>query len=219
MQQRSHKGAYAWESYRRTRPIGETALGLMQSYVPRQKDNASIIVFNPMSWHHSGVTTIYADHEVLPINQETIIRDHNGKEVKKQIVRSYADASYWDIWVDDIAPLGSMYYTIEHSKKSPNSKSATYEFSGSIENQWYSIEVDTKSGTITKWYDKELGQNLLSDQPEWKMGELIYETDDVRGALDQFKPGNFKHYSPTNVRFASFQEGDIWKCGVRQHGM
>ncbi|WP_018108476.1 glycoside hydrolase family 38 C-terminal domain-containing protein [Bacteroides propionicifaciens] len=210
MQQRSHKGAYAWESYRRTRPIGETALGLMQSYVPRQKDNASIIVFNPMSWHHSGVTTIYADHEVLPINQETIIRDHNGKEVKKQIVRSYADASYWDIWVDDIAPLGSMYYTIEHSKKSPNSKSATYEFSGSIENQWYSIEVDTKSGTITKWYDKELGQNLLSDQPEWKMGELIYETDDVRGALDQFKPGNFKHYSPTNVRFASFQEGDIW---------
>lgn len=210
MEQRSHKGAYAWEAYRRSRPIGETALGLLQTYVPRHKDKAGIIVFNPLNWSHTGQTTIYADHEVLPIGKKTIIRDENGKEIKKQIIRSYADASYWDLWVEDMPALGSKYYTIEIKEEAVKSAVNDKKEITTIENEWYRIQLDANKGVVTEWFDKELNKNLISSDTEWQMGELIYERDDKRGALDQFKPGNFKRFSPTKVTYEGCQKGDIW---------
>lgn len=210
MEQRSHKAAYAWEAYRRSRPIGETALGLLQPYIPRNKDKAGIVVFNPLNWEHSGYTVIYADHEVLPTNKKTIVRDENGKETKMQIIRSYADASYWALWVDKAPALGSKLYTIEIADQLPESYATDKTPVETIENQWYRIQLDTKKGIVTEWFDKDLNKNLIANNPEWKMGELIYERDDVRGALDRFKPGNFERFSPKNIAYAGYKEGPIW---------
>lgn len=210
MEQRSHKGAYAWESYRRSRPIGETALGLLQTYAPRYKDRAGIVVYNPLNWEYTGATTIYADHEVLPINKKTVIRDERGAEVKMQIVRSYADASYWTLWVDKAPALGSKSYTIEVLNEAPKSYAESKDEINVIENQWYRINLDLDKGVVKEWFDKELSRNLISADSEWKMGELIYERDDKRGALDMFKAGNFTRFSPTNVKYLGFYEGDIW---------
>lgn len=210
MEQRSHKAAYAWESYRRSRPIGETALGLLQTYAPRHKDKAGIMVFNPLNWEHSGVTTIYADHEILPINKKTIIRDEKGAIVPMQVIRSYSDATYWNLWVDGIPALGSKYYTIEIIDDQPQKWADSKDAVQTIENQWYRICLDMKKGTVSEWFDKELNKNLIASDSEWKMGELIYERDDKRGALDQFKPGNFERFSPSSIRYEGFQEGPIW---------
>ena len=210
MDQRSLKGAYAWESYRRSRTLGETALGFLQAYIPRNKNNANIVVFNPLNWEYSGQTVIYADHEVLPVNKKTIVKDEKGNSVKMQIIRSYKDASYWAVWVDKIAPLGVENYTIQVIPESPAETIANSNKINEIENQWYRIGIDMEKGIVTEWFDKDLNENLISGNAQWKMGELIYETDDVRGSLDKFRPGNFKRYSPTNIKYNGFQAGDIW---------
>lgn len=210
MEQRSHKGAYAWESYRRSRSIGEAALGLLQSFAPRNKDKAGIVVYNPLNYTHSGTTVIYADHEILPIKKNTLIRDENGKEIKKQIIRSYADASYWQLWMDEVPALGTKYCTIEVLNDVPKVYAENKDIVRTVENQWYRIILDTETGVVTEWFDKELNKNLISENTKWKMGELIYERDDVRGALDRFKPGNFTRFSPTDIKYLGYKEGDIW---------
>ncbi|MDR1369630.1 MAG: glycosyl hydrolase family 38 [Dysgonamonadaceae bacterium] len=211
MQQQRHKAAYAWESYRRSRPIGETALGLLQSYIPRKKENGSIAVFNPMNWESSTYTVIYADHEVIPIDKKVAVVDENGKEAVMQQLRSYADATYWALWVDKIPALGMKNYTINIEDGRPKTYNSHNESVQVIENQWYRIRLDTKKGIVSEWFDKELDKELISAQPEWRMGELIYERDqDPRGALDRLTSGNFKRVAPTEVIYEGFKEGEIW---------
>ncbi len=211
MQQQQHKAAYAWEAYRRSPPIGETAMGLLQSYIPRKKEYGSIAVFNPLNWENSTYTVIYADHEVIPLDKEVTVKDEYGNKVKMQLIRSYTDATYWALWVEKIPPLGMKYYTISIEESSPDSKITHKEAIDVIENQWYSIRLDTSKGVVTEWWDKALGKNLISSDTQWSMGELIYETDqNPRGSLDRFKPGNYRRVAPDEMIYEGFVEGNIW---------
>ena len=210
MEQCSHKSGYAWESFRRSRPIGETALGLLQSYTVRDPEHSTIAVFNPLNWNYIGMTTIYADHEIIPLNKKVKLVDENGQEAKLQIYKSRSDATYWRVWVDDVPALGSKTFKVMITDEAASVPEKTTSASPVIENQWYRVEFDMNKGTISKWIDKELGKDLIDPNNEWKLGELIYETDDVRGSLDQFRPGNFKRYVPEEVHFDGLTEGDIW---------
>jgi len=211
MQQQQHKAAYAWEAYRRSRPIGETALGLLQGFTPRQKDKGSIAVFNPLNWENSAYTTIYADHEVIPLNRKVVIQDENGKVAKLQRIRSYTDATYWALWVDKIPALGVKSYTINIESDNTDIEGLSTDEVQIIENKWYRIQLDTHKGVVTEWFDKELNKNLISSESDWKMGEIIYEIDqNPRGALDKLKPGNFIRFSPEKIKYVGCREGDIW---------
>ncbi|MEN9918536.1 MAG: hypothetical protein RL662_972 [Bacteroidota bacterium] len=210
MEQRAHKGAYAWESYRRSRPIGETAWGLLQDYIHRDKRYASIAVFNPMNWAYSGQTIIYADHEVIPSDKLVTISDKDGKPIKMQRLRTYADASYWTLWVDTISPLSLTSYNINVTDTPRMTIERKLSENQVIDNPWYRITMDIKRGVISEWFDKELNMNLLSTNSMWKLGELIYERDDVRGALDAFRPGKFERVTPTDITYLGMTKGDIW---------
>ncbi len=218
MQQQQHKAAYAWEAYRRSRPIGETALGLLQQYIPRDTKQGTIALINPLNWENSTYTVIYADHEVIPLDKKVTVRDENGKEAKLQVVKSYTDATYWALWVEKAPPLGTKHYTIhiESEKRGNEEEFVQAPDTGNddvvrIENQWYRIALDVDRGVVTEWFDKELNKNLISTESEWKMGELIYEIDqDPRGALDRKEPGNFKRLPPEEIIYEGYTKGEIW---------
>lgn len=56
----------------------------------------------------------------------------------------------------------------------------------SIENAWYRITVDPKTGSLSEWYDKELGKNLAGSYQGWGLGQYVYErveSDEGRQAL------------------------------------
>ena len=53
------------------------------------------------------------------------------------------------------------------------------------------FEIVDAQGTIKQLYDKELDRNLLSDQPEWEMGEFIYEIIDSRRPMELSKHPSF----------------------------
>lgn len=211
MQQQQHKAAYAWEAYRRSCQIGETALGLLQSYVPRQNKQSCIAIFNPLNWENSTYTIIFADHEIIPLNRKVIIKDENGIEAKIQPVKSYTDATYWALWVDKVPALGTKYYTIHIAEGTSNAIVPNNEEIEIIDNQWYRIRLDWDKGVVTEWFDKELNKNLISEESEWKMGELIYEIDlDPRGALDRLQRGKLKRFPPEEIKYEGCKKGDIW---------
>ena len=64
-EQRSLKQSYAWEAYRHAGLLGETVMGLLQSFVPKT-DVPSVAVFNTLNWSYSGIAKVYIDHQLLP---------------------------------------------------------------------------------------------------------------------------------------------------------
>lgn len=49
---------------------------------------------------------------------------------------------------------------------------------GLLENQWYKIEVDTATGGLRSWLDKETGQELAAQRGPWRLGQYVYERVD-----------------------------------------
>ena len=72
------------------------------------------------------------------------------------------------------------------------------------------FEIVDAQGTIKQLYDKELGRNLLSDQPEWEMGEFIYEIIDSRRPMELYKAPQFLRRRPEKMRFECYEQGAIW---------
>lgn len=44
-----------------------------------------------------------------------------------------------------------------------------------LENEYYRVRVDPKTGGLCEWYDKELGHNFAGDYRGWYLGQYVYE--------------------------------------------
>ncbi len=69
MEQRALKESYAWEAYRRSRQLGEEAMGLLQSYISKE-DVPTLTAFNTLNWDRSGIVEMYIDHQILPLGKK-----------------------------------------------------------------------------------------------------------------------------------------------------
>ncbi|MBK7635577.1 MAG: hypothetical protein IPJ13_15840 [Saprospiraceae bacterium] len=101
MEQKSLKESYAWEAGRRAKMLGEETMGLLQSFVQREKD-PSIIVYNTLNWERSGLIKVYIDHQILPRYTSFNITDQAGNQLKAQPIEHHSDGTYWAIWADRI---------------------------------------------------------------------------------------------------------------------
>ena len=208
MEQRALKESYAWEAGRRTKMIGEEAMGLLQSHISHE-ENPSIVIFNTLNWVRSGLVKVYMDHQVMSPNKEFSIVDQNGNEVQAQIVESFSDGSYWALWVNEVPAFGYKKYVIKTTnriKQVPINDKKVNE----LENQWYKIKIDEERGAISSIFDKELNKELVDHDSEWKLGEFIYETLGNRDQLNHFHLNDYQRVPLKKVWFERYEEADIW---------
>ncbi len=209
-EQRSLKQSYAWEAYRYTGLLGETTMGLLQSFVPKA-NRPSIAVFNTLNWSYSGIAKMYIDHELLPKEKAFRIVDINGNVIPAQPGESRSDGTYWYLYCKDVPALGYAQYFIEVSDNPRLEKLyATTLENTRVENQWYKIDFNRSKGTIRQLFDKDLKQNLLTENAEWEMGEFIYEIIDSRHPMERYTAPQFLRRRPEKMRFERFEKGDIW---------
>lgn len=209
-EQRSLKQSYAWEAYRRTGLLGETAMGLLQTYVPKA-DVPSIAVFNTLNWAYSGVARMYIDHQILPRDKDFEIVDAEGNAVPAQPDESRSDGTYWNLYVKDVPALGYAQYYI-HVKDAPRQEAEHSDRldDNTIENKWYSIEFNLGKGTVERLFDKDLNRQLLTEDAEWEFGEFIYEIIDSRHPMEQYRAPQFLRRRPERIRFEQYEKGEIW---------
>ncbi len=208
MEQRALKESYAWEAGRRTKMIGEEAMGLLQSHISREADPA-IVIFNSLNWARSGLVKVYMDHQLVPLNREFSIIDQHGNKVPAQVVESFSDGAYWALWVNEVPAFGYKKYVIrvnDQVKQAPAVQAKVTE----LENQWYSLKIDEERGAVTSIFDKELNKELVDQDAEWKLGEFIYETLGNRNQLNQFRLDDYQRVPLEKVWFERYEEGDIW---------
>jgi len=173
--QRSLKQSYAWEAYRRSGMLGEVAMGLLQTYIPKA-DVPSIAVFNTLNWTYSGIAKARIDNQIIPPGRAFEIVDYRGKPLPVQAGerQGHGEATNWVIYVKDIPALGYAQYYI-HLKEGTAQKTETLTkpTQTHVENEWYAIDFNLRKGTIEKLFDKELNKQLLTPDAPWEIYQYI----------------------------------------------
>jgi hypothetical protein len=234
MEQREIKESYAWEAYRRSKMINEEALGLLNGYISKEKD-PSLIVYNTLNWTRNGLVTLFIDHQQVPLGKNIRLLDQEGNQYPAQIQKPWHGGSYWSVWVKDIPSFGFKKFTIElvdpeeedhkaHANQSAHTHADKLNYSEednniTIDNEWYSINIDKRKGAITQIYDKELRKVLVDENANYKLGAFILEKLEGREQLQSTVLPNgsrfghltdFSRHLLDSVWLSEIKEGSIW---------
>jgi hypothetical protein len=160
MVQWSEKAAYVWEAVKDTHLLQEAGMGLMQSSVPRS-DVPTVCVFNTLNWPRTGLVEVYIDHEIIPLGSAFRIVDDHDREIAVQASRSRADGTYWNLWCEEIPPMGFRVFRIELETGAAVSPRPTKIHNGIVENEFYRIQIDRRKGAISSLVDKDLHLEMV----------------------------------------------------------
>ena len=214
MVQWGEKSAYAWEAVKNAGLLREEALGLLQPFVARGQ-NPTIAVFNTLGWKRSGLIQVFIDHEILPRDRNfRIVDGQDGTEIPAQIMRSRAEGSYWAIWVKDVPPLGFKSYRIEVKAEKAEWPKEAPPSDHLLENSFYRIEINPKTGAVSRLTDKETGRQLVDAGSPWHLGQFIYERAVDRGDFDRAsfpKEHPFQRIAVRNIQISGKTAGPIWQ--------
>ena len=209
MEQRALKESYAWEAGRRTKMLGEEAMGLLQGFIQKDK-YPSLVVYNTLNWNRSGLFRVYIDHQIIPRDRRFRIVSENGDPATAQVMERFSDGAYWAIWVNDVPAFGFKKYRIVPEDDVLVMTELPSGEPKIVENQWYRLDVDKTKGVINGIFDKELNKELVDPNAEWKMGQFIYETLGNRSQMESKKLDNYKRETLTEVSFEGYTAGPVW---------
>jgi alpha-mannosidase len=217
MDQRSLKESYAWEAARRSKMLGEEAMGLLQQFSTREKE-PSLLVFNTLNWSRSGLIRVYIDHQIIPRYTAFRITDQHGTPIAAQPVEHHSDGTYWALWVEDIPAFGFKKFIIKTDPSVPfNPLKSSSETLYVLENEYYRINIDTLRGAISSITDKQLKRELVDPSAKYPTGAFIYELPSDRAQMESFRLDNFTREGLSNVWFDGYEEGAVWST-VRFRG-
>lgn len=168
----NEKAAYAWDAVKKNGILKEEIMGLLQDRLPKL-DGPSITVFNTMGWPRAGVTRIYVDHQLIPAGRDFMIVDDQGRQVPIQQLESREEGTYWALYARDVPAMG--YATYRIILKEGNRTENKTAFSGTLENEYYRLRINTTKGTIESLFDKQLGKELVDSGCAYQPGQFIYE--------------------------------------------
>jgi Glycosyl hydrolases family 38 N-terminal domain/Glycosyl hydrolases family 38 C-terminal domain len=206
--QRRMKESFAWQAFKQERMLREEAFGLLQSHL--QLTNVpEITVYNTLNWKRTGYFQIYIDHELLPTDKNFKLVDDEGNMVPAQAVNSRSDGTYWELYIKNVPPMG--YKTIKVEVGAENDSAAVYpaESSTILENKYYKITIDPKTGTVASLFDKSLNKKLADNSSKWKFAQYILENLKDRERLTM--PDNYSRVGLDTVWIEPGVDGPLWK--------
>jgi alpha-mannosidase len=129
-----------------------------------------------------------------------------GRPVGAQLVRTRSEGAYWALQVENVPALGWKALKVDVGTL-PASESQDHDDGlKTIENEYYKLTFDPKTGGLAGLYDKELNRELIDPENPWKIGQLVRETLPDRN--------NLKDASYSTVRQVRMEQGvngDLWQ--------
>jgi len=171
-----------------TEKAAKVANEQLKSQITTESKN-TLVVNNPLVRKRSDVVRFK-----LPDGKglSGLIDNVTGKEVPFQI---------WEngevlFFAGDVPSLGYKTYTLEMNKKPGTVRLIKETGAPSIENDYYKIDFDEKTGAISSIYDKVLERELVDRESEFRLNEYYYE---------RFNTGNYPDgstpYHPEKATF------------------
>ncbi len=199
------KGAYAWEALKKVTLLHEDAMGRIQQYF-KKAPFPVIYVVNSMGWDRPATVRLFIDYEILPLNKEFSIIDlSNGEKVPVQFSKGRREGAYWNLEVNDVPALGFKALKIDVTDvNKPGGETETNENTQVLENQYFRIAIDAKTGGIKEFFDKGLQENLYDAANPYFIGQPVHETLPDR---DKYEP---EHSTVFNVKVEPGEKGEVW---------
>ncbi|RZU41944.1 alpha-mannosidase [Edaphobacter modestus] len=153
-----------------------------------------VLVFNPLAWSHTGVTTVDVQMPNASSNGISLLDEHN-KVVPAKLLSSDAKNGSYKLLVQahDVPSLG---YQVLHAVAGEKSFKTDLKASGTtIENEFLRLEVDSNTGCITSLYDKKAKFESLA---KGSCGNQLQTFADLPKNYDAWNidPGTLDHMTP-----------------------
>jgi len=207
----AQKASYAWEALKTAQIMYETSAGLLQGDIARG-EYPTITFFNTLNWNRSGTVELYIDHEIIPRNRNFKIVDDNGKELKTQLLRSRNEGSYYDIYAEDLPPMGYKTYHIIVGKDNRPGLPRTSFDNNTIENEHFKMVFDIQKGSIKSMFDKKLQLEMVDSESPWQFGAFVYENLlGNRRQMELYKLTEYERTGLTNVHVRAGTNGSIYQ--------
>ncbi len=119
-----------------------------------------ILVFNPLSWERTDVVNVD-----LPTGDEAkyAVFDDGGKEIPSQVVQTGRYQRQIMFIAQNVQSLGYKQYQLKKQKPG-GMQSALSVTKEKVENQYFTVNVDVRSGWLKSIVDKRNGKEVLSGE-------------------------------------------------------
>lgn len=162
-------------AYQFTKGLYLFSLTRLASQIATQQP--AIVVFNPSSWARtdwviSPLKPSLYETEFLPVDAKTNAPVPYEKLPDHQV----------GFLAREVPSLGYRLYFLQPGK-SPQAGSLSAS-ENTIENEFYRLRADPGSGAITSIYDKELGRELVEENPSFPFNSLLISDRPLWGGLE-----------------------------------
>ncbi len=205
------KSSFAYEAREASRTLlrrGTEALARLVS----ADGEFEFAVFNPLSWTRTDVVRV-----TLPAGP---LREAKGK--LRVVDRRLGSGAKFQVLGDDallvLAPnvpsMGYAVFAVTAGEAAPGIAAAGpgSDIRGNIiENRFYRVTVDAKTGGISSLYDKELDRELVDRTSPWPLNTYIYEQPvGGRKAVDDMtKRATFNRWAPESAKIETGWRGPV----------
>jgi hypothetical protein len=143
------------------------ALAKLEAMIPTTADQ-TLVVFNPLTWPRTGVVRV--EGAGLPESFDLV----DNATRRKVVWQKLPDGAVVFLG-ENIPSLGYKTYGVFEGKGKARARSATLTATATtLENKFYRVTFDAKTGGITSLLDKPLGVELVDQGAPYRLNEYLY---------------------------------------------
>jgi alpha-mannosidase len=199
------KSSFAYKAREIARTVmNRSTQALIQNIATAEK--YSFAVFNPLSWERTDIVKIALPQPLRDKKGNfALIDKRTGGEVGFQLL----DQNTLAFLAQDVSAVGYAVFTIVPDRTPAGGQPTARMLENTIENRFYKITVDPKSGGLSSIVDKESGQELVDLKAPHSLNQYIYENPEGgRKAVDNMeKRAEFRRFSPVSATVAPGMKG------------
>ncbi|HVX43186.1 MAG TPA: polysaccharide lyase family protein [Mycobacteriales bacterium] len=164
-----YKKAFADDAAKQSTQAMQSAVHDLSAQVTNDSANPGIVVFNSLSWKRSDQV-----EATVPGTGSFALRS-NGHDVQYEVVARSDHDTTIRFTAEDVPAIG--YRTYETAPGPDSSTSADPSLAAStsgLENSYYRVRLDPRSGAIASVVDKRNGRELVDSASDFQLNQYVY---------------------------------------------
>ena len=186
----NEKSHYAYKAAGLAQSVLSDALRTIADRIRLEQPNRHLVVFNPLSFVRTDVVRVARFSPDKPFR---LIDDETGRSVPYQMIEldgPHATVPYapqrWGrgqfekhelfdlVFVaDSVPPVGYKTYRLAPTDEMPQFSSEVSVTEHGLENRFFKVTLDPRTGAVASIYDKDLAQELVDQQASDKLNQLV----------------------------------------------
>ena len=185
------KGSFARDADAESRRLLDSGMANLAAMVPP----ADLVVFNSLAWARKAVVQTEASGALQDLKTKAVLPCQALPEGGNCFVAEDLPAIGYRLYRNQIAPTD-------------NAPEAARISGNQIENEFYRVTLNPKTGGISSIYDRQIGCELVDTNSDFDLGELIYVTGGegtyaIHSDLNRLPPPKFEYHRQNGTAIKS----------------